>query len=79
MIGRISDTGGCRAGSGQWTWLFAGRTVYLVAPSEDRTQNSLETVHSMRVLHCKGAVGPLLEQYLAEQSALGPEPSITVA
>ena len=50
-----------------------------MAPSEDRTQNSLETVHSMRVLHCKGAVGPLLEQYLAEQSGMDPEPSITVA
>ena len=38
----------------------------------------METVHYMRVLHCKGAVGPLLEQYLAEQSGMDPEPSIAV-
>lgn len=59
-----------RAREGKWTWLFAGRTVYLVAPPSiptgERNEGEDEVVmDSTRILHGKD-IGPLISFYLAE-------------
>ena len=64
-----------RAALGKWTWLFAGRTVYLVAPPEGfvcsssavpiTPQRRLKVLRSMRILHNRD-IAPLLALYLSE-------------
>ena len=57
-----------RAKQNKWTWLFAGRTVYLVGPPlhmADKDRNDAEEVmHSMRILHSKN-IAPLVACYVA--------------
>ena len=55
-----------RAASGKWTWLFAGRTVYLVAPPLEEGDGGLgHVLHTMRVMHSEH-IAPLLKFYLSE-------------
>lgn len=62
-----------RAREGKFTWVFAGRTLYLVGPRKTLAGHSDEDEHSllcgsrpfsscMRVLHSKD-VGPMLNVY----------------
>jgi hypothetical protein len=52
-----------RARSGKWTWVFAGRTVYLAAPVSNAKDISESMHETVRIMHHKD-VAPLLEAYL---------------
>lgn len=57
----------CLRDCSRHVWLFAGRTLYLVAPSGDECATSPFSCR-MRVLHSEH-VAPLLQAYLASLSA----------
>lgn len=59
-----------RAYGKKWTWVFAGRTVYLVAPPahSDMGSQDEESIYHVRIMHHKD-IAPLLQIYLRETSA----------
>lgn len=73
-----------RASQGKWTWLFAGHTLYLVAPPApqgaasthqakvDATAEPIHSIRNVRFLHHRH-VAPLLNAYLAEQAPCSPQ------
>jgi hypothetical protein len=76
-VEHADDTGGLvhRARCGKWTWLFAGRTVYLVAPMDEGTSGAVHqeirdssSAYSLRILHSRD-IAPLLQAYLKETGA----------
>jgi hypothetical protein len=58
-----------RSKGGKWTWVFSGRTVYLVAPALDGGASEQDCMHGLRILHHTD-VAPLLQLYLLETGQL---------
>ena len=53
--------------SGKYTWVFAGRSVYLVGPPHEHVLRAgdRQSIYEVRIMHHKD-IGPLLEAYLRE-------------
>lgn len=57
-----------RAGAeAKYAWLFAGRTLYLVAPSLRGSVQGVPSPESARILYASNHVAPLLSLYLKER------------
>ena len=66
-----------RASQGKWTWVFAGRTVYLVGPPPPPPPSSAclpqEQTVMMRVWHHRD-IAPLLRYYLVQTQPAASQP-----
>jgi hypothetical protein len=56
-----------RAYSNKWSWVFAGRSLYLVGPPLEHVLRAgdRESIYGLRIMHHRD-VYPLLEAYLKE-------------